>query len=558
MYVLGLSGGFAHDASACLVRDGSVVALAEEERFIRRRHAYRAAPVFSSKFCLDQAGIQIEDVSCIALSWLPRRGTAAGALDPLVVDMQSHEVFRNRRFPRVEHVPHHTSHAAASYYCSDFEDASIIIVDGQGDDGISTTLARGTASGIEVLRQFPLTDSLGHFYSSVTNYLGLGLRAEGKLMGLASYGTPTKQLPILLTDEGYRITLSIDDDGESIPYRYESLLRKWHEWLTREFGAIETALPGSYSMEEVRSSTDPQIRHQADIAASAQVYLESALVHLTRTLVSETGIRKVVLGGGVALNCSANSSISRLNDVDDVYVFPAANDAGGSLGAALEICRQEGASIRNALSHAYLGPEYSSTEIARAVMDVGLVAEERDDVPAFAASLLSQGKVLGWFQGRMEAGPRALGNRSILSAPDSRDIRDRVNTIKGRERWRPLAPSLLIDHVGEYMRELQSSPFMLFADSVRESKRQAAYAIVHVDGTTRPQTVVAQSNPRFFELITAFEQLSGVPLVLNTSFNLAGQPIVCSPHDALRCFAASDLDALVLGNWVITKIEQAL
>jgi carbamoyltransferase len=549
--VLGISGGLGHDATAALVRDGEVVAVAEEERFVRRRHAYGLAPVSAVMYCVHEAGITLSDVDCLALSWDPSIRHPRWPTD-LHEKLLAHPFFNRHKKPEIQVVEHSRAHAAASYFCSGFDSAAVLTVDGQGD-GVSTTIGRGKGGALETYRSFGIPESLGFYYLALTNYLGFELGEEGKVMGLASYAEPTHlSTPFELTDDGVRVRRNLAAAASSYAL-YRDVVASWTGWFESTFGPVnQPRYELDPSTGRARAAVDIG-DHQRRVAATGQAELERVLLHLVKLAVEESGSRQLVIGGGVGLNCSANGVIQRSGLVDELYVFPASGDAGTSLGAALEVSAQAGCRPSEAIETASWGPSFSDQNIAATVRRFGVRAKQSDDIAADAARLLEQGKVIGWFQGRMEVGPRALGNRSILVDPTDASSHARVNTIKGREQWRPLAPSLLADAADEYMDSPGRAPFMLTACPVKDEVRERVPSVVHVDGTCRPQLVRPETNQRYADLLAAWVQRSGVPVVLNTSYNLAGEPIVCSPQDAIRTFFASGLDALVLGRTIISK-----
>jgi carbamoyltransferase len=553
MIVLGLSGGFGHDASACLVRDGSIVAMAEEERFRRQRHAVGMVPLQAAAFCLDTAGVTMSDVDCLAVSWEPRPETTPWPTR-LHERLLRNGMFDGHRAPPVEVVGHHLAHAASSYYASGLERAAVLVVDGQGD-GISSTLAYGSGNRIDVLRNFDSTHSIGFFFLALTDYLGFGFGEEGKTMGLAAHGSAlTTRGPFQLTGDGYGTPFRAP--GIESPYaEHRALIDDWMRWIETAFGPRSHARH-RYDRLRAGIAAEPALtpRH-ADIAATGQAWLEEVVLHLVRLVVEETGCRDLVMAGGVALSCSANGRIRRSGLVDDLYVFPAAGDAGTSAGAALAAFHGSttAAGGRTRVAHASFGPSWSDAEVERCLHDWRVAATCRDGAPEAAAQLLAEGRVVGWFQGAMEVGPRALGNRSILASPAAREMHDRVNGIKGREQWRPLGPSLPIERAGRFLDDDRPAPFMLTSCQVLPDRAAEVPAVVHTDGSCRPQLVTAEANAPYHRLLLELEARQGVPVVLNTSFNQRGQPIVCTPQDALAAFSTMGVDDLFIGGFHVTK-----
>ncbi|MCX2730886.1 hypothetical protein OOZ19_11600 [Saccharopolyspora sp. NFXS83] len=551
MIVLGISGGLGHDAAAGLVIDGEVVACAEEERFVRRKHAYGLPPANAAMYCLNHAGVTLADVDCLAVSWDPARQHPDWPTT-LHEKLLQHPFFAGAPRPKIEVVGHATAHAAASFFCSGFTDAAVLTVDGQGD-AVSTTLGRGTGTELTTSASFGILDSLGFFYLGLTYYLGFDLGEEGKVMGLASYTTPTAAPnPFELTGDGYRNRLDVAP-GESEHDTFRALVATWQQWFIDRFGP---AAKPTYRFDPLRARAGADLTlapHHYEAAAFGQAELERVLLHLVELAVAETGSRDLVIGGGVGLNCSANGVIERSGLVDRLYMFPASGDAGTSLGAALAVAAGSGERPSAAVETAAFGPDFADADIAALLRELDLPSHESADVAADAAALLNRGKVIGWVQGRMEIGPRALGNRSILALPGERRMHTQVNDIKRREQWRPLAPSIRAADAARYVPTAGRAPFMLSACQVNDQARAEVPAVVHVDGSCRPQLVRAETNPRYAQLLDAVATASGTPVVLNTSFNQAGEPLVCSPHDAIRSFFASGLDALVLGNSIVTK-----
>ncbi|CCH70996.1 Carbamoyltransferase [Phycicoccus elongatus Lp2] len=551
MIVLGISGGLGHDAAAALVQGGEVVAAAEEERFTRNKHAYGAAPTSAALYCLAEAGLTLSDVDVLALSWAPDRVNAGAALS-IHQAMLAHPAFAGHRRPRISIVDHATCHAAAAFFGSGFPSAAIVTADGQGD-GVATTIARGSGATITNLASFGITESLGFFYLALTNHLGFELGEEGKVMGLAATSRPLSSPPAFrLTASGYHPSIDVDGSGGDV-LAFRATVAAWRRWFESNFGP---AVAVRYSMDRLRGRVRSEIAltdHHAAIAATGQAELERVLLHLVRLAVEQTGERRLVLGGGVALNCTANGVIERSGLVDELYISPASGDAGTGLGAALSVAAAHGEAPAGALEQAGLGPSFSDYEVADLLSRLGLAAVRFDDVATEVAHLLDAGKVVGWFQGRMELGPRALGHRSILADPRRRANHTRVNELKGREQWRPLAPSLRAADGRRYVESLGSAPFMLTAVPVVGGMLTTIPAVVHTDGSCRPQFVTPDRNKPLATLLDALEATCGVPVVLNTSFNLAGEPIVCTPYDAVRTFYSSTLDALAVGPFVVTK-----
>ncbi|MGH7229660.1 MAG: carbamoyltransferase family protein [Nitrospiraceae bacterium] len=566
MLVLGLSN--MSDAAAALVRDGRILAAVEEERFVRINHV-TALPVHAIRYCLREAGVSLADVDGIAVPWkywvLGRRG--ALALSAMLCSPTLFRVKGRRSVERLSqeyaelaflashlrervgpgrHQPvyldHHLCHAASSFLVSPFERAAILVVDG-ASEAHTATLAVGEGREIRVLKRIPLPHSLGQFYASMTAFLGFRPdQDEYIVMGLSAYGEPRfagllrEQVLRLLPEGSFHLNTKLFDFHLA---RVRIFLPELERLLGRH------RLPG----EELTQ------RHR-DVAASAQAVLEDAVLHLARHLHRLTRVENLCLAGGVAYNCVANSRIRRELDYREIYVQPAAGDAGSALGAALWLAnRRGGLSHREVMRDVYLGPEFSEEDCRKALSRAGLAWDvlSENGLCDRVATELERGRLVFWFQGRMEWGPRALGNRSLLADPRREDMRELINAkVKLRESFRPFAPSVLEERAAEYFDCPSPSPFMLFTAPVLPSAKGIIPAVVHVDGTSRIQTVGRGENPRLRKLLESFAQKTGVPILLNTSFNV-NEPIVCSPDEAIQCFLRTDVDWLVLGNLLVRR-----
>jgi carbamoyltransferase len=552
--VLGINC-FSHDTAACLLEDGRLVALAEEERFNRERHTKRF-PDQAIEFCLGLAGIGVGEVDVVAFAHRPGLDLARGVADALArraprrlavqayVDanlLRKEATFRARwRYPgRIEHVGHHDAHAASAFFPSPFDQAAVLTLD-RGGDFLSTTLQVGTGSRLARLAQLRNPDSLGEFYSALTWYLGFEPNAdEGKTMGLAPYGRDklAGELADLIqrTPDGlFRVNLAW------FSYHREG------GWLSRQF------------LERYGPPRDPESaiteRHQ-DLAFAVQDLLEETALHVARTLRRRSGLPDLCLAGGVALNSVMNSRLLREAGFERIFIQPAASDAGNALGAALWVWHQRlGRPRGQPMTHAFHGADWSERNQAEALANQGLQVRTVADPAEGAARLLADSRIVGWFQGRAEVGPRALGARSILADPRRAETKDIVNDrVKRREGFRPFAPSVLDEHGPDFFDGYASNPFMLLVQPVRPDRRAQIPAVTHVDGTARLQSVTAAENPLYHRLISRFAAHTGVPVVLNTSFNLRGEPIVHRPGEAVADFLRSDMDALFLGNLLATK-----
>ena len=538
MFVLGICGGIRsghHDAAAVLYEDGRLVAAAEEERFLRIKHCEGRLPESAIRFCLAQAGISIRDVDFLAYGY----ATVPG------MEKRLSDYFRLKfgTCPPVRQVRHYVAHAASAYRVSGFSDAMILSADVSGDS-VSTLLSHGKDQDIRIVKSIARPNSLGIFYSMLTQILGFQRdNDEYKVMGLASYGKQEIDLSWLLQfghgeyrlhHEEYMIPVSAN---QAFPSKQEGI---YSDRLVERLGSP-------------RLKEEPLAQRHMDLAYSAQKTLERAVIDLVTWLHEQTGSRNLCIAGGVGLNCVMNQRLLALPFVDRIYVQPAASDAGTAIGAALEVLAEQGVEPE-VMEHVYTGPSYTDEEIQKALESYKVPYRRDEDVCRFAAEALSRGCIVAWFQGAMEFGPRALGNRSILGDPRDPSMKDRINaTIKFREDFRPFAPAVLEEKVAEYFDSGVKSPFMTLTFDVKKEKRSQISSITHVDGTARIQTVGRATNPRFHALITEFDRLTGIPMVINTSFNVKGQPIVCTPRDAVSTFFMTGMDHLILGNHVLSK-----
>lgn len=565
-YTLGI-GAYAHDSSCALLRDGVLLSMAEEERFNRQKHTSRF-PEEAIRFCLGREGLRIGDVSDIAFFWNPARELTGNLRHVLRHFPRSLHLLRapsggelrfveriskmrgvgeelRRKFggslsPKVSYVEHHLCHAASAFLPSPFEEAAILTVDGRGES-TSTMLSRGAGNQIEKLREIAVPHSLGHFYAALTHYLGFTpFFDEWKVMGMSAYGTPRY---VKAFDELLRV-----EEGGAFRLNLEYFRFHTHgqgAWLSPAFFTRFGPRRG----REKRWDQDDY-----DIAFALQRTLEKAGVALARHLHEVTGLRNLCVAGGVALNCLMNREIVERSGFDNFFFQPVANDAGTSWGAALyNYYQSRGSAPRQRLENLYYGPGYDAAEIESALREAGVRYARSPDICREAAIRVAEGKIVGWFQGRMESGPRALGNRSIVADPTRQEMKEKLNAqVKRREGFRPFAPSVLAERQKEYFslpRGLDS-PYMMLIGEVRPEMRSRVPAITHADGTARIQTVTEQANPMFHRLIREFDRIKGVPLVLNTSFN-ESEPIVCTPRDAVACYLRSGFDTLAIGDFLV-------
>ena len=590
MNALGVFGAtdVVHPA-ACVLRDGRLVAFAEEERFARVKQARGLFPAQAMAWCLRDAGIALGSVDAMAFGWdananwfrlplsmarsfvgsrLAGRRAASPAVVPGRPGMGSaaiaglhtllhlnpwnlHEriilALRDGGFvrdpiPPLHFYNHHLCHAATAFYCSGLNDAAILVFDGHGEDR-TVSIFHGNGRSISDVRHVGLPHSLGWFYSAITEYLGWDANeGEVKLMGLAPYGQPDPALRafvedfVELTPDGVRL------DPYFIFYGRRSYGRFFGDKMVERLG------PPRAPSEEITQ------RHR-DLAFAVQQRLEEAAVHLARLALRETGSRNLCVAGGVALNCKMTGLLHRARVADRLFVQPLSYDAGVALGAAMLASEEAGDDCRFDMEHLQYGPAYDDAAIEAVLRRTGVPYRRLDDIADATAGLIAEGKVVGWFQGRMEAGPRALGGRSIVADPRQAAMRDIVNDkVKFRERWRPFALSILAEKATDYLVDAVDAPFMVMAFEVLPGRESEIAGALHpADNTTRPQTVRREVNPLFWSLIEGFRRRTGVPGVLNTSFNVKGEPIVCSPTDALRCFYGSGMDALAIGNFLLEK-----
>ena len=581
MNILGINA-YHGNASAAIVCEGQLVAAVEEERFNRVKYA-AGFPAQAIRYCLKEAGLTLAEIDHVAVPRDPYARLATklfyaarmpsfarerakvlakftGIPEALSVAFDSDPKKLTAKFHRVEH---HQAHLASSFFVSPFERAALLSADGLGDFA-STMWGTGNGSHMNIDGAVAFPHSLGLFYSAVTQYLGFPkFGDEYKVMGLAAYGEPEQM-------EAFRKIVRFDARSNGNGFRlgldYFTHHRTGPEMSWAE--ADKTPTLGKMFSEEMpmrlgpaRAAEEPLEQRHRNLAASLQARLEEVYLGMLKKLAERTGLKAVCLAGGVAFNCVANGKIFDATPFEKVYVHPAAGDAGLAVGAAYYVWHQKLGKPRSfVMDHAYWGPGYSREEIRRAIDSNGIVQKgfrvtelPEQELVRRTAATIADGKILGWFQGRCEWGPRALGNRSIVADPRRPEMKEMLNRrIKHRESFRPFAPSILAEATGDYFEKSHPSPFMTLAYPVRTEKRGAIPAPTHVDGTGRLQTVTREANPRYQALISAFRDLTGVPVVLNTSFN-DNEPIVCRPEEALDCFLRTQMDTLVLGDFLITN-----
>ena len=559
MTILGLNYYF-HDSTACLLVDGKIVVAIEEERLTREKHT-RAFPMKAIGRCFSEAGISPKDVDAVAVSIRPSQDRARKVFHKLthassILTIRPQELgsdlagqfsfgtwYRNmwpEGGPPVHYVPHHLAHAAGTFLVSPYEEAAILSIDGSGE-WATAFAGHGRGRQVTCLSQSYRPHSLGYFYEAATQFCGFRPNYdEGKTMGLAPfgdasvYGRTVDRMAAIDGNGTIKIDLSY--------FRYQ-------------YPGPERCSPRFFAaFGSPRRGQEFEANHK-NVAAAFQKVLEERALEMCAFLRRKTGSRYLVLAGGVALNSVMNGRILREAGFDDIYVMPAAGDNGTALGAAFYVYNTVLDRPRVSVhDNPFLGTSYSDDRIARLLGECKLPARRQDDMPSAAARILADGKILGWFQGRMEIGPRALGNRSILANPTLPHMKDKINAeVKHREAFRPFAPSVPVEAKDRYFDIIGDSPFMLKVCPVKPEMRSLLPAITHVDGSARLHTVSRDINPVFYDLLEKFGALTGTPVLLNTSFNIQGEPIVESPEDAIRCFFSTGLDALALGSYLVTK-----
>jgi carbamoyltransferase len=556
MNILGISYSM-HESAACLLQNGELVFACAEERLSRRKQD-ASFPVLAIRAALKHGGLKMEDIDHVAIGWPRPIKTYAHNVKLLLTGKWANSQMRWERLllgfahgqrhrggeldfirafgqpkSRTHFINHHLAHALSAYCMSEFDEAAVLVIDGRGSHE-ATTLWRARGGEIRLLEEYEYPNSVGVFYAGITEMLGFQpLSDEWKVMGLAAYGQPTFDLTKLIrcTEDSYRV------NGR------------------RFFGRSDTDSSGLEEVIGKRRNGEELSERHFNLARSAQDACEQAMLALLRRITRLTGSRNLCLAGGVALNCKANGELLRSGLIDEIYVQPAAGDDGTCIGAAYAVYQEIGLPLpRMPIGHSYLGPEIGNDEIERVLQVYKIPYQRETNIPRRAAELLARNRLVGWFQGRMEFGPRALGCRSILADPRFVENRDRVNdAVKFRENWRPFAPSVIVEKASRYFRDFKSSPYMILSFWADKAHAHEIPAVVHVDNSCRVQSVELGTNPRYYALIEEFEKLTGVPVVMNTSFNLKGDPIVCSPKDAVQTFYTSGLDDLVIGDFVVSK-----
>jgi len=589
VYILGISAYY-HDSAACLVKDGEIVSAAQEERFTRKKQDYNF-PIEAIEYCLDSASIKAEDLDYIAfydkpflkferilethLAYAPRGFLTFLQSIPAWIKQKlwiSELISRQMKVDKKVIFPeHHESHAASAFYPSPFESAAFLTIDGVGE-WTTTSYGRGAGNDFEIMKELKFPHSLGLFYSAFTYYTGFKVNSgEYKMMGLAPYGEP-KYVKTIMDN-----LLDLKEDGS---FRLNMKYFNFCEGFTMTNEAFDD-LFGVPARQAESSMTQIHM----DLAASAQVVTEEIIMRMVRHIHRETGEKCLCLAGGVALNCVANGKILREGPFEEIWIQPAAGDAGGALGAALIVWHKylknerQVKDGRDSQKGSYLGPAFSDEMIEKFLKDRGIPFDKLDEseIPGRAAELIEAGKVIGWFQGRMEFGPRALGSRSIIGDARNKEMQTTMNMkIKFRESFRPFAPTVMADKVSDFFEIDRESPYMLLTAQVRKDRtremtsdeenlfgidklkvcRSEVPAITHVDYSARLQTVSRRDNPLYYDMINAFYEKTGCPVIINTSFNVRGEPIVCRPVEAYMCFMRTNIDYLFLGSYLLEKSRQ--
>lgn len=546
-----------HNGGAALLDDNGISAIVEEERFTREKRAKHTFPANSIRTVLASAQLTLDDIDVVAvgrdprktikkayhepLQFLPTRFSDWGAIQNIgtlaaaytcpnkEIKMELKQMPGDETNPRYVNIPHHRCHMASARYCSGFDEQLVFTIDGEGEYESTVVWQDG-----ERVQTLPRRHSLGGLFRIGATYLGFDPESAGKVMGLAAYGEHRDDFAAVFDQ-----LVEVTETGYAVNLDYQQFLRE-------EMSLQDYFGPRRAPEEELQ-------QHHKDFAFHLQKTVEKAVKRLVDHYTSKTGIRNVSLAGGVAMNCKMNKEIREMDCVDTLFVQPGADDRGICLGAALEAYNQDG-SFSQRMTHVSYGTRYASSDIEPVLERNKLDYQRTEEIEQRVADLLAEGNIVGWFQGRMEYGARALGNRSILANPTDERYRDKVNTnVKSREAWRPFAPSILHEKRGRYLKNSIVSPFMIQIDEVTAQAKEEIPAVVHVDGTTRPQTVKQPVNPRFHRVISEFEHRTGVPAVLNTSFNVSGEPIVESPDQAIRDFFSTGLDALALGDFLLLK-----
>ena len=567
MNILGMFGP-GENPSASLLINGKLVALIEEERINRIKTSPNNLPILSAKKCLEIAGISINEVDAIAWGWdCPKYFFYLNKIknkNKKNFNNLQNELNKNlyhpqrikraielgfsdqckKKMPKIHFLVHHLCHAASTFFCSGFKEANILTVDGSGED-LTTLMCEGKNNKIKILDKIKIPDSLGGFYATFTEFLGFKPNMdEGKMMGLAAYGKFSDKIQS-------KLDLFITYDKKNGNFKINNKLRydgkhTFGEKFTDEFIKIF----GAKRPSQLSALTKPY----PDIAFNVQYRLEKIVKLLVKNLHKKNKIKNLCLAGGVAMNCKMNGEISKGSHIKDIFIQPASSDNGVSLGAAQLLTLKKGGVLKTKLENVYYGPEYSDYEILKFLKESKLQFYKPKNIFKYVAKLIYNKKIICWFQGKMEFGARALGNRSIIASPLYKDMKNKLNLeVKHRENWRPFCPSILEEDYKKYIDSTIRSRFMTIALPVKKNIAKIIPSCVHVDGTVRAQIVDKKNNYKYWKLINEFKKISGHGIVINTSFNIQGEPIVCTPRDAIRTFGGTGLDVLVIGNYIVLK-----
>lgn len=546
MKVLGLNGWTerGHDGGASLIVDGKLLFSIEEEKLIGKRHAYDTLPLESIKACLNAGNITLDDIDRFVIGWDYEKLYKMLGKEFLTKEEVSKILFNNNKYAnKLEYLEHHKAHAYSAFIPSNYEKALVLIVDGQGEYmGTTLYLADRSKNDLKLIMETPV--SIGYFYAGITKQIGFKSGEEGKTMGLASYGEPTyaeelKKLIYLKEDGSIGCVFHIDKISKD---EEDATLQEWEKLLSKIIPKREG---------KIINITEDIIPY-ANLARSAQKVIEELMTGIIKKYVKETGVHNVCIAGGVGLNCPTSTAVEKLKEVDGVFIQPAANDGGISLGAAIQGALDLGDNV-NIEMIPYLGNKFSQEIIESELQKKNYEYKVYDNIEKIIAELIYEGKIVANYQGRLELGPRALGNRSLLASPEKYETLVRMNELKGREVWRPLAPAVLYDKQEMVFDSDIFSPHMTKNFNVLNEMKNKLEAITHVDGTARIQSVTRKYNELFYNIINEFYRLSGIPVVINTSFNVKGEPIVNTPSEAIDSFERMNLDYLSIGKCLVKK-----
>lgn len=544
MKILGLNGWTerGHDGGCSLLVDGKLEIAIEEERLIGMRHAYDRIPHESIKMVLDNRNITVKDIDKVAIGWdYPTLWNMMGR-EFISKEEMSKELFGTEEYAnKITYIEHHIAHANSAFYPSGFEKSLVLVIDGQGEY-IATSIFLGDRQEKKITKLYETPISLGYFYSAITEHIGFFSGQEGKTMGLASYGKPEylKELrEHLYADDFGNIHCSFKVEKKSKDEENETIER-WHEILSKIIPCRDGKI----------IDIDDSIMPYANLAASAQKLLEEIIVKLVTYYSKKFSMNKIAIAGGVGLNCAVSQVLLELPFIEELFTQPAANDGGISLGAAIAVATENSEDV-NFTMIPYQGNQFSDFEILEVLNDMNCEYRKSECISKEIAHLLANGNIVANFQGRLEFGPRALGNRSLLADPRKKEMLIRLNELKGREVWRPIAPAVLYEEQEKYFKNTQFSPYMTINSRVLPEAQLKLEAVTHVDGTARIQSVVKEYNWLFYSIIEEFYKITGIPVIINTSFNVKGEPIVDNPRRAIESAKHMKLDFLAIGNYIV-------